>query len=121
MIRHTLLAAAVLAGAFSGTTVAATGDDIRFVRTVPKSCKHLGSVRHQADNTTLFEGWSAFKAVDGGPVFADGMREKARALGANRLVIVDIFHDVTVTTGARVGMHESVDATDIRARAFKCQ
>jgi len=101
-------------------SVASPNDGIRFVKNVDKACVHLGSIRQEADNEGLFGMWEAFAAVDSGPVFADNMRAQARDAGANRLVIVDIFHNKTIYSGARTGYGETVDATELRARAYKC-
>lgn len=109
-----------LIGALGMTAGSAGASEVRFVKSVDPGCKHLGEVRQMANNDAMFDMWKAFAVVDAGPVFADGMRGQARAMGANCLVVVDIFHNKTITTGARVGYVESVDATQLRARAFHC-
>lgn len=115
----TITAAAFLLLAGSTATLA-QGSEIRFVKEVAPTCEHLGSVSQMADNDQLFAMFSAFEVTGGDSVFTESMKAKARAMGANRLVVVDIFHAKTITQGPTVGYHEAVDATEIRARAFYC-
>ena len=96
--------------------------EIIFVKQVPKTCTHLGSIEEDLDPDDLvYESWPNMSNVKrGGDLFVGSMKKKAKALGANRLVVADIFHDKTITSGPRTGYGESIDATHIRVRAFRC-
>ena len=100
--------------------VVAKSSTVIFVQKVSKRCKHLGSISHTLKLDALYSSSEAFKVVTAGPVFASAMKAKAKALGANRLIIVEALNDKTITSGSRVGYHESLDQSQFRARAFKC-
>jgi len=103
---------------FSSSFVYARSDTVIFVKQVSKSCKHLGSVSHAFEGEKLYSSREGFKVVPAGPVFADEMKMKAKKMGANRLVLVEVFNNKKVMSG--MGHHEWITQSEYRARAFKC-
>lgn len=110
----------IFAIAFTGThTTHAKSTGVLFVKQVSKRCKHLGSVSHTFESDALYKAREGFRVVPAGPVFATAMKAKARKMGANRLVLIEVFNDKTIQSG--MGYHEWINRSELRARAFRCQ
>ena len=103
---------------FSSSLVYARSDTVIFVKKVSKSCKHLGSVSSAFEGEKLYSSSEGFKVVPAGPVFTDKMKMKAKKMGANRLVLVEVFNNKKIMSG--MGYHEWILQSEYRARAFKC-
>lgn len=106
---------------FPSTGQTAPGKII-FVKKVPKTCKHLGSVDEKIDSKEFFgTNHGIYHAENAGPLFADSMKMKAKKMGGNRIQIAEIFHDKIIRSGRRTGYSEGIIKTAIRGRVFLCR
>jgi len=103
---------------FTASYAYAGSSTVIFVKQVSKRCKHLGSVSYAFEGEKLYSSNEGFKVVPAGPIFSDQMKMKAKKLGANRLVLVEVFNNKKVMSG--MGHHEWITKSEYRARAFKC-
>lgn len=101
------------------SSVYAKSGKVIFVTKVSKKCKHLGSIFHSFEDETLYKSNEGFRVISAGPVFATAMKAKAKKMGANRLVLVEVFNDKKIMSG--MGYHEWITKSQFRARAFKCK
>ncbi len=93
---------------------------VRFVKKVSKSCKHLGTKAYPMDKDIIFPSGISYGSVEAGDAFATALKKDVEKQGGNRVVIADVFHDITVYSGRYVGRDTAVDASYIEVQIFRC-
>ena len=106
---------------FSSYVTAISKNTIKFVKQVPKSCKHLNDVKVSFRGKKLYWISKGSRVINPNGLFTNTMRQKASALGANRLVIVDFFHKRRHHYSGYQRTWVTIKETTVRARAFRCR
>lgn len=93
---------------------------IHFVKKVNSSCRHLGDVRTSFRGKDAYPMLKVFAVHNANSLFGDQLRSKAKAMGGNRLVIIDYFHSRKYYRDKAITTWVSILRTTVRARVFKC-
>ncbi len=120
------LRAAVLLVAFLCTGIgAAYGQDIRFASAAAANCKLKGIIdsRFDAPDQDMFavlnKGADASIGIIQTSALAE-LKNKAAALGANRIIVRDLNSEGTITYHQRTGRGASWHGSKIVAEAYQC-